>query len=86
MIKAFLNSYPLYQCAIMLAPPKILAKIENMLPTFLWQGGKKGEGKKIALINWKKIKLSQLEGGLQIRYLKFQNMAMGAKLLWNLVD
>ena len=30
--------------------------------------------------------MSRLEGGLQIRDLKFQNLAMGAKLLWNLVD
>ena len=27
-----------------------------------------------------------MEGGLQIRDLKFQNLAMGAKILWNLID
>ena len=27
-----------------------------------------------------------MEGGLKIRDLKIQNMAMGAKLLWNIVD
>ena len=27
-----------------------------------------------------------MEGGLQLRDLKFQNLAWGAKLLWNLVD
>ena len=86
MIKSVLKSYPLYQCSILLVPPKILAKIENILRTFLWKGGKKGEGKKFALISWKTIKLPRLEGGLRIKDLKFQNLAMGATLLWNLVD
>ena len=56
-----------------------------MLRSFLWQGGKQGEGKKFALISWRKIKLPKLEGGLKIRDLKFQILALGAKLLWNLV-
>ena len=86
MIKVVLNSYPLYHCSIMLAPPKILAKIQNMLRSFLWKGGKNCEGIKFALISWRKIKLSHMEGGFQVRDLKFQNLAMGAQLLWNLVD
>ena len=43
------------------------------------------EGKKFALISWKK-KMPTLEGGLHIRDLKIQNMAFGAKVLWKLVD
>ena len=27
-----------------------------------------------------------MEGGLQLRDMKFHNLALGAKLLWNLVD
>jgi len=54
--------------------------------TFLWQGGNNGGGKKFALVNWKTIKLPRSEGGLQIRDLKNQNLAMGATLLWNLLE
>ena len=69
LIKAVLNSYRLYHCTVLLAPSKILAKIEGMLRSFLWRGKNGGE-KKYALINWKKIKMPLMEGGLQIRDLK----------------
>ena len=38
------------------------------------------------MVSWKTIKLPRSEGGLQIRDLKFQNLAIGAKLLWNMLD
>ena len=86
LIKFVLNNYLLYQCSLLLAPSKTIAMIEGLLRSFLWQGGKSGGGKKSALISWKKIKLPRMEGGLQIRDLKIQNLVMGAKLLWNMVD
>ena len=43
------------------------------------------EVKKYALVSWKTVKLPRIEGGLQIRDLKLQNLATGAKLLWNLL-
>ena len=61
----------------MLAPSIILVTIEGLLRSFLWQGGKNNGGKKFALIRWKKIKLPPLDGGLQIRDLKFQNLQWG---------
>ena len=51
--------------------------------TFLWQGGNNGGGEKFALVSYKTIKFPWSEGGLQIRDLRIQNLAMGAKLLWN---
>ena len=45
-----------------------------------------GGGKKFALVSWKTIKMLWSEGGLQIRDLRIQNLAMGAKLLWNLLE
>ena len=30
--------------------------------------------------------MSRMEDGLQIRDLRIQNLAMGAKLLWNMID
>ena len=55
---------PALSMLLLLAPPKPLATIKGLLRTFLWQGGKNGGGKKIALISWKKIKLPRMEGGL----------------------
>ena len=81
-----MNSYLLYQCSLLLAPPKTIAMIEGLVKSFLLQGGKNGGGKKFALISWKKIKMPRMEGGLQIRDLNIQNLVMGAKLLWNMVD
>ena len=45
-----------------------------------------GGAKKFAFISRKKIKMPRPEGGLQIRDLRIQNLAMGAKLLWNMID
>ena len=86
LVKAVLNSYLLYQCSLLLAPIKIISQIERLLKAFLWNGGNKGEGKKYALVSWNTIKLPRNEGGLQIRDLKSQNLAIGAKLLWNILD
>ena len=54
--------------------------------TFLWQGGNNGGTKKFALVSWKTIKMPWSKDGLQIRDLRIQNLAMGAKLVWNLLE
>ena len=80
-IKAVLNSYLIYQCSLLLAPVKIITQIEGLIISFLWQRGDNG-GKIIALENWEIVKLPRAEGGLHIRDLRIQNLAMGSKLLW----
>ena len=85
LIKVVLNSYLVYQCSLLLAPGKIINQIEALLKSFLWNGGNNEGGKKYALVSWKTVKLARNEGGLQIRDLKHQNLATGAKLLWNLL-
>ena len=85
LIKAIMNSYMLYQCSLLLAPGKIINQIEALLKSFLWNGGNNGGGKKYALVRWKIVKLSRNGGGLQIRDINCQNLAIGAKLLWNLL-
>ena len=81
LVKAVLNNYLLYQCSLLLAPVKIINQIEGLLKAFLWNGGNNGGGKKYALVSWNTIKLPRNEGGLQIRDLKSQNLAIGVKLL-----
>ena len=86
LIKDVLNNYLLYQCSILLPLVKIINQIEVLLRSFLWNGGKNGGGKKYSLVSWKTIKLPRSEGGLQIEDLKSQNLAIGDKLLWNMLD
>ena len=47
--------------------------------------GKTEGGKRYALVSWKTIKQPRVEGGLQLRDLKLQNLAIGDKLLWNML-
>ena len=42
--------------------------------------------KEICPFQLEKIKMSRMKRGLHIRDLKFQNLAMGAKILWNLIE
>ena len=42
--------------------------------------------RKLHLVNWDKVKNPLLEGGLQIRDIASQNLALGYKLLWNIVS
>ena len=84
LLKAILNSMPVYHSSIILAHALVIHKMEGMLRKFLWEGGK-GNEKKIHLISWKKIQKPRYEGGLQVRSLSSQNLALGAKLLWKIV-
>jgi hypothetical protein len=84
LIKAALASIPIYQSSFLLALVSIIQKIEAMYKRFLWEGGKQS-GRKLHLISWEKISKPILEGGLNFKNDHVQNLALGAKLLWNLV-
>ena len=85
LIKSVLNSMPIYQSSILLAPCSVVNKIEGLLKKFIWEGGK-GNNKKIHLVSWEKIKKPRNEGSLHVRSLSSQNLALGAKLLWQLIS
>ena len=38
------------------------------------------------LISWDKIKAPKMEGGMQIRDMATQNLAMGGKILWKMIS
>ena len=77
-------SIPIYQNSILLTLVSVLKKMETLIKKFLWEGGK-GNLHRIHLVSWNKIQMPYKEGGLQVRDLVKQNLAMGAKTLWNLV-
>ena len=84
LLKSVLNNMPIYQSSILLAPGSVIRKLERLLRKFIWEGGK-GNEKKLHLISWDKIQKPCDEGGLQVRSLTIQNLALGAKLLWQLI-
>ena len=75
---------PIYQSSILLAPGSVIRKIEGLLRKFIWEGGK-GNEKKLHLFSWDKIQKPRDEGGLQVRSLTTQNLALGAKFLWQMI-
>ena len=84
LMKSVLTNMPLFQHSILLAPKTFLSKMDSILRRFLWEGGKNNE-RRLHLVNWDTIKRPTLEGGLQMRDLVAQNLALGSKLLWNIV-
>ena len=84
LLKSVLMSMPVYQTSILLAPTSILKKMESLIKKFLWEGGK-GNTHRLHLVSWNKIQKPYKEGGLQVRDLANQNLAMGAKILWRLI-
>lgn len=84
LLKYVMNSMPIYQSSILLAPGSVICKLERLLRKFIWEGGK-GNEKKLHLISWDKIQKPCDEGGLQVRNLSIQNLALGAKFLWQLI-
>jgi len=85
LLKSVLNSMPIYQSSMLLAPKAVIRKIEILLKKFIWEGGK-GNEKKIHLVSWEKIQKPREEGGLHMKRLVTQNLALGAKLLWQIVS
>ena len=75
LLKSVLSSIPIYQSSILLAPSSVISKIESLFKKFLWEGGK-GNLKKIHLVSWDKIQRPYREGGLQVRSIHVQNLAM----------
>ena len=84
MMNSVLTSLPIYHCLVLLAPKTITNKINELLRHFLWEGGRNNE-KKLHLVSWDKVTKPKMEGALQIRDVAAQNLAMGGKILWNMI-
>jgi ribonuclease HI/exonuclease III len=84
LIKAVVASLPIYQCSLLLAPATVIQSLEAFQRRFLWEGGRQ-EKKKLHLVKWEKTTKSYMEGGLNLKNTRTQNLALGAKLLWKMV-
>eukprot|EP00253_Pinus_taeda_P012127 PITA_12127 len=80
LIKAVLQSMPLYLFSILAAPKWILKAIKKLQRNFLW--GCSGPNKKWALVKWEKACLPKIGGGIGLRDPEHSNKIMGAKIWW----
>eukprot|EP00253_Pinus_taeda_P020347 PITA_20347 len=80
LIKAVLQSMPLYLFSILAAPKWVLKAIKQMHRNFLW--GSSGPNRKWALVKWEKACLPKKAGGIGLRDPEQSNKTMGAKIWW----
>eukprot|EP00253_Pinus_taeda_P009912 PITA_09912 len=80
LIKAILQSMPLYLFSLLAAPKWVIKEIRNLQRNFLW--GSSGHNRKWALVKWEKVCLPKKAGGIGIRDPEHNNIVMGAKLWW----
>lgn len=84
LIRSVLSALPTFQASLLMAPRQIADQISCLMRNFLWNGGK-GNINRFHLINWETLKRPIAEGGLQIRDPQQANLALGCKLLWQLI-
>lgn len=84
LIKAVLNSMPLYLFSILAAPKWVLKEIRNLQRNFLRGGA--GQNRKWALLKWEKVCIPKSAGGIGIRDPENINKEMGAKIWWRWLD
>jgi len=80
LIKAVLQSMPLYLFSILAAPKWVLKNIKQLQCNFLW--GSSGPNRKWALVKWEKACLPKNAGGIGLRDPEQSNQTMGAKIWW----
>jgi hypothetical protein len=84
LMKSVLTGMPIYQVSTLLTPKSIMNQMARGIRISLWEGGETNN-KKFHLINWKMLWDSKDNGGLMIKDIFLMNLAMGAKLVWQLV-
>ncbi|GKD95503.1 RNA-directed DNA polymerase, eukaryota, reverse transcriptase zinc-binding domain protein [Tanacetum coccineum] len=84
LIADVLESMSVYWASIFRLPKTVVKEINNILKRFLWSNGDSAKGK--AKIAWKYICRPKECGGLGIRNLESWNVALLAKLLWNIAS
>ncbi|XP_071694839.1 uncharacterized protein [Rutidosis leptorrhynchoides] len=80
LVKAVLNSLPLYYFSLFRAPPCVIKHLESVRRSFFWGGA--GNKSKLAWVKWDDMILPYCEGGLNLGSLKCKNMALIGKWWW----
>eukprot|EP00253_Pinus_taeda_P010612 PITA_10612 len=80
LIKAVLQSMPLYLFSILAAPKWVIKKIKALQRNFLW--GAIGTNCKWALVRWTTVCKPKEKGGISLRDPSHNNTIMCAKIWW----
>ncbi|KAM0036124.1 putative RNA-directed DNA polymerase [Helianthus debilis subsp. tardiflorus] len=80
LIKAVLESIPIYYFSLYKAPVKIIDTLERLMNKFLWSG--MSDNNKIHWVNWNRVTMPKKFGGLGIKRLKEINEALLFKWVW----
>lgn len=82
LIKSVLNATSLYAGSAIFFPASIHLEIDKIVRNFLW--GSSEDQRKMSMVKWKTVCLSQKAGGLGIKSSKEANIASMAKLQWRM--
>lgn len=80
ILKAALNSIPVYWMSLYKAPAGVISKVEKTYRAFMW--GREERGKKMIWIPWQLICKSGAHGGLGLGHLAWKNKALLLKWAW----
>lgn len=80
LIKSVVSAIPVYNMSVLQIPSKTIESIEKMFTKLFW--GESTENKKLHTIKWSQICKSTEDGGLGIRDLGKNNLALLAKTSW----
>lgn len=84
LLKAILESLPVYAMGMVILPPKIIAKLTSIMRNFFWGGT--NEKRRMAYVAWKEVTTPKGMGGLGLRSLKELNSALVMKMVWKIAQ
>lgn len=84
LIKAVLQSMPLYLFFVLAALKWLLKRIRNLQRNFLW--GSREQNRKWALVKLERVCKPKKQGGLGLRDPQHNNSLMGARIWWQWVS
>lgn len=80
LVNNMLDSLPTYMMSLFPLPANIEKKNDALRRNFIWQGNREKKG--FYLGKWKTLTISNKEGGLGIRNLRYHNRSLLMKWLW----
>ncbi|XP_025628190.1 uncharacterized protein [Arachis hypogaea] len=83
LLRAVGEAIPIYTLSCFKLPDTLLTEIHSMLSQFWW--GKKGAERRMVWIKWDTMTRPKKDGGLGIKDLRAQNLALLGKQCWRLM-